>query len=354
MKKIIVIAGDGIGKEITDEAIKVLKEVTKTSNEEIVFKYHLFGGASIDEFGVPFNENLKKDLQDASAVLLGAVGGPKWDSVDSSIRPEKGLLEIRKHMGLFCNLRPIKVYKSLKHKSPVKLKTDIDFMIVRELTGGIYFGEKTTYEINGEKFASDAMTYSESEIKRISKWAFQIAKDRNSNITLVDKANVLESSKLWRSTIENMSESKSFDIEYMYVDNAAMQLILAPEQFGVLLTSNMFGDILSDAGGAVTGSIGLLPSASLSSNDVGLYEPIHGSAPDIAGQNIANPIGTILSVAMLLRHSLHMESEANIIERAVENTIDAGILSKELADDFRSYSTSEIGDYVVGEIRKIK
>ncbi|MGB3366807.1 MAG: 3-isopropylmalate dehydrogenase [Acidaminobacteraceae bacterium] len=353
MKKVIVIAGDGIGPEITDEAVKVLSEVIKDSKEEITFNYHLFGGASIDEYGIPFNDKLKLDLEGADAVLLGAVGGPKWDLVDSSIRPEKGLLEIRKHMGLFCNLRPIKVYKSLKHKSPVKLKSDIDFMIVRELTGGIYFGEKKNYEKDGEKFASDAMTYSESEIKRISKWAIKVANERKTHLTLVDKANVLESSKLWRKTIESMEESKSVDIDYMYVDNAAMQLILGPEQFGVVLTSNMFGDILSDAGGAVTGSIGLLPSASLSDSDVGLYEPIHGSAPDIAGQNIANPLGTILSTAMMLRHSFHMDKEAIIIEMAVENTINAGILSKELAGDAKSYSTSEIGNYVVEEIRKI-
>ncbi len=351
MKKVIVIPGDGIGPEITAEAVKVLEEVIKNSEEKIQFSFHSFGGASIDEFGVPFNEKLKADLEGADAVLLGAVGGPKWDSVDSSIRPEKGLLEIRKHMGLFCNLRPIKVYKALKHKSPVKLKTDIDFMIVRELTGGIYFGDKVNYEKDGQKYASDAMTYSESEIERISKWAIKVANGRKSKLTLVDKANVLESSKLWRRTIESMEESKSVDIDYMYVDNAAMQLILAPEQFGVVLTSNMFGDILSDAGGAVTGSIGLLPSASLSDTHVGLYEPIHGSAPDIAGKNIANPLGTILSTAMMLRHSLGMEKEARLIEEAVEKTINDGILSKELAGDNKSYSTDEIGNYVVKQLK---
>ncbi len=327
-KNIAVLKGDGIGPEIVDQAILVLDRVAEKYGHEFSYTEVDIGGCSIDKHGVPITEEGMAICKASDSVLLGAVGGPKWDSVDPSIRPEKALLAVRKELGLFANLRPTKLFAQLADASPLKesiVGNGIDLMIVRELTGGIYFGKRRTLVENGEKVATDEMTYSEHEAERIGRVAFEAAKKRDKRLASVDKANVLDSSRLWRAVMHRLAEEYP-DVEYtdILVDNTAMQLIKNPGQFDVIVTENMFGDILSDEASMLTGSIGMMPSASLSSTTLGMYEPIHGSAPDIAGMDLANPIGTIMSAAMMLRYSFDMAEEADAIERAVNAVLDDG------------------------------
>jgi 3-isopropylmalate dehydrogenase len=335
-KKITVLKGDGIGPEIVGEALLVLDRIAEKYSHTFTYEYVDIGGCSIDKYGVPITEEGMQKCLSSDSVLLGAVGGPKWDNVEPSKRPEKALLAVRSRLGLFANLRPTKMFPQLAGASPLKNKDggNIDLMIVRELTGGIYFGEHTTVENNGEKVASDIMKYSESEIERIGRVAFESAMKRRKKLASVDKANVLDSSRLWRSVMHRLSDEYP-EVEYsdVLVDNAAMQLIKNPSQFDVIVTENMFGDILSDEASMLTGSIGMMPSASLSSSTLGMYEPIHGSAPDIAGQNIANPLGTILSAAMMLRYSFGMAKEADDIENAVSAVLDAGYRTGDIRGD---------------------
>lgn len=345
-KKITVLKGDGIGPEIVDEALKVLDKTALKFGHTFEYTYVDMGGCSIDKFGVPITDEGIKLCKESDSVLLGAVGGPKWDTCDPAIRPEKGLLKVRAELGLFANLRPTKMFSQLSHACPLKQAGNIDLMIVRELTGGIYFGEhKTVGDV-----ATDIMLYSEAEIERIGRVGFETARKRNKKIASVDKANVLDSSKLWRKVMHRLAEEYS-DVEYsdVLVDNCAMQLIKNPSQFDVIVTENMFGDILSDEASMLTGSIGMMPSASLSSGTLGMYEPIHGSAPDIAGQNIANPLGTILSAAMMLRYSFDMPYEADAIESAVNKALDEGYRTVDILGDGENVikvSCSEMGDVV--------
>ena len=336
-KNIAVLPGDGIGPEIIAEAIKVLNKVAEKFGHEFNYTYVDIGGCSIDKYGVPITEDGMEKCKNAHSVLLGAVGGPKWDGCDPSIRPEKALLKVRKELGLFANLRPTKLFPQLADASPLKesvVGEGIDLLIVRELTGGVYFGDRDTSEKNGELVATDIMSYSQHEIERIGRVAFETARKRGKKLASVDKANVLDTSRLWRKIMHELKEEYS-DVEYsdILVDNTAMQLIKNPTRFDVLVTENMFGDILSDEASMLTGSIGMMPSASLSAGSLGMYEPIHGSAPDIAGQNIANPLGTILSAAMMLRYSFNMADEADAIEEAVNAVLDKGYRTADIMQD---------------------
>ncbi|HIV99357.1 MAG TPA: 3-isopropylmalate dehydrogenase [Candidatus Ornithospirochaeta avicola] len=348
---IAVIKGDGIGPEIVDEAVKVLKAVEKKYGHEFHFEALLAGGAAIDQVGECLPEVTVEKAKKSDAVLLGAVGGPKWDTLEGSKRPEKALLGLRKSLNLYCNMRPAVIYDALLSASPLKdsiTKGGIDVLVIRELTGGIYFGEKKR---QGES-AYDVMSYSKDEIRRISIKAFEAARKRKKKVTSVDKANVLETSRLWRETVNEVASSyPDVTLNHLYVDNASMQLVINPSQFDVILTENMFGDILSDEASMITGSIGLLPSASLSDGKKGMYEPIHGSAPDIAGMNIANPLATILSAAMMLRYSLNLDKEAEDVDKAVKAVLDKGFRTKDIAKEGESWiSTSEMGSLVEGEI----
>ncbi len=354
-KNITVLKGDGIGPEIVAEAIKVLDKVCECYSHTFNYTEVDIGGCSIDKYGVPITEDGMAKCKAADSVLLGAVGGPKWDNVDPSIRPEKALLAVRSELGLFANLRPTKLFMQLADASPLKpsiVGNGIDLMIVRELTGGIYFGKRRTEVVDGEKVATDEMTYSEHEIERIGRVAFEAARKRSSRVISVDKANVLDSSRLWRAVMHRLSEEYK-DVQYsdLLVDNTAMQLIKNPSQFDVVVTENMFGDILSDEASMLTGSIGMMPSASLSEGTLGMYEPIHGSAPDIAGQNIANPIGTIMSCAMMLRYSFDMLAEADAIEAAVNKALDDGYRTADIyKDGFTKVSCSEMGSIIAANI----
>ena len=354
-KKITVLKGDGIGPEIVDQAIKVLNVIGKKYGHSFEYTEVDIGGCSIDKHGVPITDEGMAICKSADSVLLGAVGGPKWDNVDPSIRPEKALLAVRSELGLFANLRPTKLFPQLADSSPLKesiVGNGIDLMIVRELTGGIYFGKRRTEVINGEKIATDEMTYSEHEIERIGRVAFESARKRGKRLASVDKANVLDSSRLWRATMHKLAEEYP-DVEYsdILVDNTAMQLIKNPAQFDVIVTENMFGDILSDEASMLTGSIGMMPSASLSNGTLGMYEPIHGSAPDIAGMDIANPIGTIMSAAMMLRYSFNMAAEADDIENAVNKALDDGYRTADIyKDGFKKTKCSEMGDIIASYI----
>lgn len=352
-KRITVLAGDGIGPEITGEAIKVLDRVGEVYGHTFEYTYVDIGGCSIDKYGVPITDEGMAKCKDSDSVLLGAVGGPKWDDCPASIRPEKALLAVRKELGLFANLRPTKLFPQLAGSSPLKnVGGGIDLLIVRELTGGVYFGEKKSWTEGGESVASDLMIYSEHEIERIGRVAFETAMKRNRRLASVDKANVLETSRLWRRVMHKLAEEYP-DVEYsdILVDNTAMQLIKNPAQFDVIVTENMFGDILSDEASMLTGSIGMMPSASLSEGTRGMYEPIHGSAPDIAGQDIANPLGTILSAAMMLRYSFDMAAEADAIEKAVAETLDAGIRTGDIMQEgCRRVGCRAIGDEVMKRI----
>lgn len=354
-KKITVLAGDGIGPEIVAEAIKVLDKVAVKFGHKFEYTYVDIGGCSIDKFGVPITDEGMQKCKDADSVLLGAVGGPKWDNCPPTIRPEKALLAVRKELGLFANLRPTKLFSQLADSSPLKMSivgNGIDLMIVRELTGGVYFGERKTEEVDGELVAIDYMPYSEHEIERIGRVAFESAMKRGKKLHSVDKANVLDTSRLWRKTMHRLAAEYP-EVEYndILVDNTAMQLIKNPTQFDVIVTENMFGDILSDEASMLTGSIGMMPSASLSSGTLGMYEPIHGSAPDIAGMNLANPIGTILSAAMMLRYSFDMSAEADAIEAAVNKALDDGYRTGDIMQEgCTKVGCKEMGDVVAGNI----
>lgn len=351
---ICVIKGDGIGPEIVGEAIKVLDSVSARFNFSLSYENYLMGGAAIDVFGVPLPDETLEAALKSDAVLFGAIGGPKWDSLDPALRPEKGLLKLRKSLEAFANLRPAIIFDELINASTIKpeIIKGVDVLIVRELTGGLYFGQPRAKEA---KRAYNTMVYSVDEIERIAKVAFVAASKRNKKLCLVDKANVLETSQLWRDVVANVAKSyPDVSLEYMYVDNAAMQLIRNPLQFDVILTENLFGDILSDEASMVCGSIGLLPSASIGSK-VGIYEPIHGSAPDIAGQGIANPIATILSAAMMLRYALGQEDAALCIQKAIAAVLKDGYRTKDLAnyDAKQICSTSQMGQVISEYIKKV-
>lgn len=355
-RKIVLLPGDGIGPEIVTEAVKVLEAIDKKFSLRLKYESELIGGAAIDEHGVPLANSTLEKCRAADAVLMGSVGGPKWDAVDSSIRPEKGLLKIRYEMGLFANLRPAILYPQLADASSLKreLVAGLDILIVRELTGGIYFGEPRGIRRldSGERQGYNTYVYSESEVERIGRVAFEMAMKRDKKVCSVDKANVLEATVLWREVIQKLSsEYPEVELSHMYVDNAAMQLVRAPKQFDVIVTGNMFGDILSDTAAMLTGSIGMLPSASLDKDGRGLYEPVHGSAPDIAGQGIANPLATILSAAMMLRYSLNEADAASAIEDAVGAVLDQGLRSADIhSEGTTKVSTSELGDAVVAAL----
>ncbi len=354
-KTIAILPGDGIGPEIVNEALKVLDKIAAKYGHTFTLNFVDIGGCSIDKHGMPITEEGMEICKTADSVLLGAVGGPKWDNCPPEIRPEKALLSVRKELGLFANLRPTKLFPQLSNASPLKQEVvgdGIDLLIVRELTGGIYFGARKTEEENGELVATDILTYSEHEIERIGRIAFETARKRNKRLASVDKANVLDSSRLWRRVMHRLKEEYP-DVSYsdILVDNCAMQLIHNPTQFDVLVTENMFGDILSDEASMLTGSIGMMPSASLSSGTRGMYEPIHGSAPDIAGQNIANPLGTILSLAMMLRYSFDMAKEADDIENAVNEILNEGYRTADIMQDgVKKVSCSDMGDLVANKI----
>ena len=349
--KITVLKGDGIGPEIVDECIKVLDAAGDKFGFKLEYDYQLLGGCAIDETGVPFPKATEDACKASDAVLLGAVGGPKWDNQPGSNRPEKGLLAIREALGLFANLRPAKIFAPLKSASPIKeeiIGNGLDILIVRELTGGIYFGDRGTYEKDGIVGAYDTERYTVPEIKRIVKAGFEYAMKRGKKLTCVDKANVLDSSRLWRKVMEEVKADYSeVEVSYMYVDNCAMQLVRNPGQFDTIVTSNIFGDILSDEASMISGSIGMLASASLAEGTFGLYEPIHGSAPDIAGQQKANPLATILSGAMMLRYSFGEAEGADAIEKAVDTALTKARTPDIYEDGFEKVTTSQMGDLVV-------
>ena len=348
--KITVLRGDGIGPEIVNECIKVLDKAGEKFGFSFDYNDQLLGGCAIDATGVPLPDETVAKCKASDSVLLGAVGGPKWDSQPGNNRPEAGLLGIRGALGLFANLRPSVIFGPLKSASPIKdeiIGGNLDVMIVRELTGGIYFGERGRKEVNGQPAAWDTEMYTVGEVERIARVAFDLAMKRNKKLTSVDKANVLESSRLWRETVKRVAEDyPEVELNHMYVDNCAMQLVRNPRQFDVILTSNIFGDILSDEASMIAGSIGMLASASLSGSKLGLYEPIHGSAPDIAGQNIANPLATILSVAMMLRYSLDQSEAADAIEAAVAKVLETYRTPDIYEEGFTKVGCDEMGDRV--------
>jgi 3-isopropylmalate dehydrogenase len=354
MSKILILPGDGIGQEIITQALKVLEVLKSDFALDIEFEYGLIGGTAYDETGSPLPQKTLDLAKQSDAILLGAVGGYQWENLERDLRPERGLLGIRAELELFSNLRPAILYPQLADASTLKpeIVSGLDLMIVRELTGGIYFGQpRAIEERNGERFGFNSATYYESEIRRIAHSAFQIAKKRDNRVCSVDKANVLEVCELWREVMnETAKEYPSVKLSHMYVDNAAMQLVREPKQFDVMVTSNLFGDVLSDCAAQLTGSIGMLPSASLDKNNFGMYEPIHGSAPDIAGKNIANPLATILSVAMMLRYSLNEEMLAQKVESAVSSALDKGYRTSDIAQGGKSVSTEEMGDAVVAQL----
>jgi len=352
-RTILILPGDGIGPEIVAEAEKVLNVLAADYRLDIVMEHGLIGGNAIDARGIPLPEETLRKAKESDAVLLGAVGGPKWESVERSLRPERGLLSIRAGLGLYANLRPAILYSELASASTLKADviSGLDIMIVRELTGDIYFGEPRGIRTmdDGQREGFNTMTYNESEIERIAHMAFTVARKRNGKVCSVDKANVLEATELWREVVTRVAEKyRDVTLRHMYVDNAAMQLVRDPRQFDVILTTNMFGDILSDLAAMLTGSIGMLPSASLNQDGKGIYEPIHGSAPDIAGQDKANPLATILSVAMMLRYSLNEPEHADRIELAVKQVLAKGFRTADIyTEGMHKVGTSEMGDAVV-------
>jgi 3-isopropylmalate dehydrogenase len=345
-KKIAVIEGDGIGPEVTRQAVHALNAVAHKFGHEFDYTYCLMGADAIDKTGNPLPDETIEVCLDSDAILFGAIGHPKYDNDPSAkVRPEQGLLKLRKSLQLFANVRPIATYKALHHLSPLKTKNieGVDFIIFRELTGGIYFGKKEISE-DGNSAADDCV-YSREEIERIAHLAFQSAQSRRKKLTLVDKANVLETSRLWRKVVREMAtQYADVAVDYMFVDNAAMQIILNPKQFDVILTENMFGDIISDEASVISGSLGLLPSASVGKSGVGLFEPIHGSYPQATGKDIANPLGSVLSAAMLLEH-LNMREEAARVREAVEWTLKNGFVTKDI-DPVNSYSTTSLGELI--------
>ena len=352
-KTIAILPGDGIGPEIIAEAVKVLDTLQDSFGLDVQLEKGLVGGAAIDATGYPLPAETLALVKKADAILLGAVGGKKWESLEISRRPEKGLLGLRSELELFANLRPAILFSELANASTLKpeVVADLDILIVRELTGGIYFGQPRGVRTldNGERQAFNTLVYSESEIERIARVAFDSAEKRQKRVCSVDKANVLEATEFWREVVTRVSKDyPNVELSHMYVDNAAMQLVRAPKQFDVIVTTNMFGDILSDLASQLTGSIGMLPSASLDSHNKGMYEPIHGSAPDIAGQNIANPLATILSVAMMLRYSLNQAQLADKIEKAVKQVLSDGLRTPDIGEN--AVGTREMGDAVVAAL----
>ena len=352
--KIGILPGDGVGPEVISQAVKVLDKVGETFGHRFEYTYMKIGGDALDSSGVPLPEETLATAKMMDSVLLGAVGGPDWDNMPPDRRPEKGLLQIRQALGLYANLRPAVVFSQLKDASPLKesiIGSGLDILMVRELTGGIYFGEKKTLEeADGEKKAYDVEIYTEGEIRRIARTAFELAMKRNKKLTSIDKANVLESSRLWRKTVAEVAEDyPEVIVNNQYVDNAAMQLIMNPRQYDVILTNNIFGDILSDEASQITGSIGMLPSASLGDGGFGMYEPVHGSAPDIAGKNLANPIAAILSASMMLKYSLGLAAESEAIEDAVSKVLDQGYRTMDLREN-EYVSTSEMGDLIAKNV----
>lgn len=357
--KIALIPGDGIGPEIVAEAKKVLDRVCEKYSHKFSYTEVLLGGASIDAHGIPLTEEAIAQAKASDAVLMGSIGGDAktspWYKLEPSKRPEAGLLAIRKALNLFANLRPAYLYNELRDACPLRdeiIGDGFDMIIVRELTGGLYFGARKTTEENGVRTAVDTLSYNENEIRRIAIKAFEIARKRRNKVTSVDKANVLDSSRLWRSVVEDVAKDyPDVTLEHMLVDNCAMQLVRDPKQFDVILTENMFGDILSDEASMVTGSIGMLSSASLNETKLGLYEPSHGSAPDIAGQNKANPIATILSAAMMLRYSLDLDKEADAVEAAVQKVLTEGYRTGDImSDGCKLVGTREMGDLIADAI----
>jgi 3-isopropylmalate dehydrogenase len=356
-QKIAVLAGDGIGPEIVAEALKVLDILRTGFGLNVETEAGLIGGTAYDATGTPFPEATLKLAQQADAVLLGAVGGPKWEPLDYSLRPERGLLGLRSELELFANLRPAILYPQLVNASTLKpeVVAGLDVMIIRELTGGIYFGQPRGRRSNaqGEREGYNTLIYSESEVRRIAHIAFQVARKRNKRLCSIDKANVLECTELWREVVvETGREYPDVELSHMYVDNAAMQLVRNPKQFDVMLTDNLFGDILSDCAAMLTGSIGMLPSASLDKAGKGMYEPIHGSAPDITGKGVANPIATILSVAMMLRYTLNNEDLADRVEQAIRATLDEGYRTPDIhSEGATRVGTVQMGDLIVAKLR---
>ncbi len=362
-KTIALIPGDGIGPEIVCQAKKVLENTAKLFGHNFSFEDIDMGGIAIDKWGEPLPEKMLDKCLASDSVLLGAVGGSKWNDVPGEMRPEKGLLKLRAGMGVYSNNRPAKIWPQLASASPLKpsiVEKGIDFIIVRELIGGIYFGEHKTTEENGQKKATDLLNYTEKEIERVGRIGFETAKKRNKQLCSVEKSNVLDSSRLWKSVMHKLAdEYPDVTLTDMLVDNCAMQIVKNPSQFDVIVTENMFGDILSDEASMITGSIGMIPSSSLGSSSCGLYEPIHGSAPDIAGMDIANPIGTILSAAMMLRYSFDMSDEANCIEKSVSDVLDqnyrtADIMPSDPEETVKCIKVgcSEMGDLIVKCLRK--
>ena len=352
-KKILVLPGDGIGQEIVAEAVKVLRCLQADHGLAVELIDGVVGGTAYDQTGSPLPEETLAQARACDAVLLGAVGGPKWEGLDIAVRPEKGLLGLRKELGLFANLRPAILYPQLAEASTLKAEvvSGLDLMIVRELTGGIYFGQPRGVRTldNGEREGFNTLVYRESEIERIVRSAMEIAMRRNKRVCSVDKANVLEATELWREVANRVGRDyPEVELSHMYVDNAAMQLVRAPKQFDVMVTTNMFGDILSDCAAMLTGSIGMLPSASLDANGKGMYEPIHGSAPDIAGKGVANPLATILSVAMMLRYSLNQPELAERVEQAVQQVLSQGLRTADIdSPGMTRLTTAQMGDAVV-------
>lgn len=356
--RIAVLPGDGIGPEVMAEAIKVLKRVAEVYGHTFTFEEGLIGGVAIDKTGSPLPDEVLTLCQASDAVLLAAVGDPKYDDPTLKVRPEQGLLALRKGLGVFANLRPVKLYKELLHASTIKPEVieDVDLLVVRELTGGIYFGERGRKTVGGAEAAYDTMLYTVPEVERVVRLAFELARQRRKKVTSVDKANVLESSRLWRETAERVaSEYTDVEFESMYVDIAAMRLVRYPSVFDVMVMGNMFGDILTDEAAMIAGSIGMLPSAALGEHKPGLYEPIHGSVPKYTGMNVANPIATILSAAMLLRHSLGLEGEATAVEAAVGAVLKEGYRTRDIAEEGKQQvGTQEMGDLIVDQIQNPK
>ncbi|MDC9714970.1 MAG: 3-isopropylmalate dehydrogenase [Gammaproteobacteria bacterium] len=355
MSKVLILPGDGIGQEIIAQALKVIDFLNTNNALNMELVHGLVGGTAYDETGSPLPQATLDAAHECDSILLGAVGGYQWEKLERGLRPERGLLGLRAELDLFSNLRPAILYPQLASASTLKeeIVSGLDLMIVRELVAGIYFGEpRGVEERNGEKYGFNTATYFESEIRRIGHSAFKIAQLRDKRVCSVDKANVLEVCELWRETMENVAkEYPDVALSHMYVDNAAMQLVKAPKQFDVMVTSNLFGDVLSDCAAMLTGSIGMLPSASLNKSGFGMYEPIHGSAPDIAGKDIANPLATILSVAMMLRYSLNQADLADKIEMAVNTVLDKGYRTQDIASEGDSIvGTSKMGDLVVGAL----
>ncbi len=355
-KRVLILPGDGVGPEIVTEAEKVLNALVQKHGLELSFEQSLIGGNAVDEAGVPLPEETLSKGKQSDAILLGAVGGPKWDNIERSLRPERGLLAIRAGLDLYANLRPAILYKELAGASSLKPEVidGLNIMFVRELTGGIYFGQPRgirTLE-DGQREGFNSLVYQESEIERIARTAFDVAMKRNKKVCSVDKANVLEATELWREVVTHVAKDyPEVTLQHMYVDNAAMQLVRDPGQFDVIVTTNMFGDILSDLASMLTGSIGMLPSASLNAEGKGMYEPIHGSAPDIAGQNIANPLATIISAAMMLRYSFAESTQADRIEQAVQQVLENGLRTADIySEGLTKVSTSEMGDAVVSSL----